>query len=689
MRSKRAPDRVHVVRTPEQDGFALQDGRSIEIVRMLAQISDKLKRSEAERYELLGELREYRSSLRELEDKAEVSEKVYRAIETKLQTKGSVDTESYQRQVRFEKTLRATEEKMVKTIAGQALIDRRLKDTEDRQIVIDQRLDQSVSEQVRLDRQLELTSQDKSRLLRKVERLEEMVTDTQDTLQAKAMVLLTDQSVVVQAGLKAPAWNVDNSDGGSSGGGDHVWWKKALNMQTVGMTSMIVAALLGGWTINQIQQPQVQQIAVLENGGLAKLNLEGNRWEPITGNAQTLNQPSEITDLGTNSSEAPTSIFNATLAPEINPADVLDYNDEQLLAALNSNPDKLASQLNDIAPSMADASKSIEDAVVASPSLAKTMRDFEKLAYVQDSKIKKTILAEKSNASLASRVKPDTTLPNVIKTLEIKAFQGNAAAQHDLAAAYTAGHDGVDQDFEKAAFWFREASDGRIANARYNLGVLYHQGLGKDRDLGRALYWYREAAKLDHAEAQYNLGIAHIEGIGTTYDPRLAAGFFEKAANNGVMEAAYNLGLIYENGLLGEAKPNDALLWYKISADQGSADAKIAMEQLAKNLQIGMDDVDVLVKRMQSVNQSATGRKAGPIKKAPAANSDRALVSQVQEYLILVGAYNGAADGIRGPQTKKAIKMYQTANGLSADGTITKELLDSMVSNALERVNYE
>ena len=671
MRSKRVPDRVHVVRPPEQDTHASQDGRSVEIVRMLAQISDKLKRSEAERYELLNELREYRKSLRDLEDKAENSEKAYLAIENKLKTKGSVDTEALQRQAKFEKTLKATEDKMVKAIAGQALIDKRLKDTEDKQTAIDQRLDESVAEQTRLDRQLEITAQDKSRMLRKVERLEEIVTDTQDTLQAKAMVLLTDQSASAQAGLKAPAWGAGSPDASRLGQDDRNWWQRTVNMQSVGMASMIIAALLGGWTINQMQQPNVPQIAVLENGGLAKLNLDENRWEPINQEESQSLPSTQISEINNLEKQTlvdrlgeETVLQEAAVVPEETPADVLDYSDDQLLAALNTDPEKLAGQLNDIEPSVAPADTPVEPTEPApaepviekQPQITAPMKNFEKVAYVQDSKIQKAVLAEKGAGTLSSRIQQDSSLPDAVKAIETQAFQGNAEAQHDLAAIYTAGHGGVNQDFEKAGFWFRESSDNGIPNARYNLGVLYHQGLGKERDLGRALYWYREAAKLGHAEAQYNLGIAHIEGIGTSYDPRLAAAFFERAANNGIMEAAYNLGLIYENGLLGEAKPEEALLWYKIAADQGSPDAKTAMEQLAKNLQIGIDDVNNLVERMQQINQSVKGRRAGPQKESTgtqtsAVSGNQAIVAQIQEYLMLTGAYSGPADGINGQQT--------------------------------------
>jgi len=688
LRSKRTPDRVHVVRPPEQDDQS-SASRGNEIVRMLAQIGDKLKRSEAERYELLRELREYRKSLRELEDKADNSEKAYLAIETKLKTKGSVDTESLERQARFERTLKTTEEKLVKAVAGQALMDSRLKETEDKQVAIDQRLDESVAEQTRLDRQMELSSQDRSRLVRKLERLEEMMSETKNSLQAKAMVLLTDKSTAAQATLAAPT---DMNMSGNKE--DTPFMTRILNVQTLGMASMIVAALLGGWAINQVQQPNVPQIAVLENGGLAKLNLEQNKWEPVTGTEANNIVPAAGVETPIQTPIQANDVEEVILIPDEAPADVTDLSDDQLLEAFETDPEGLATQLNEIAPTATEASEPVieekvetpvveETSSILTPSITPTMKNFDSVAYKQDASLQKKILGKKSAGSLSSRISPDKKLPELVKQIETQAFGGNAEAQHDLAAIYTAGHGGVEQNFERASLWFREAADNNVANARYNLGVLHHQGLGQDRDLDRALYWYREAAKLEHAEAQYNLGIAHIEGIGTEYNPPLAAAFFERAANNGVMEAAYNLGLIYENGLLGEAKPNEALLWYKIAADQGVPDAKSAMEGLVKTLQIDMKDVDKLVERMQEISQSTKGRRAGPTKASSAdAQSNPVIVSQIQEFLMLSGDYTGPADGIYGPNTADAIRSYQAGNNLSVDGQATKALLNFMVTGA-------
>jgi len=73
--------------------------------------------------------------LRDLEDKADDSEKAYLAVENKMNATGTLDHDVSQRQIRFEKSLRATEDKMLKAIAGQALMDRRLQSTESKQTI--------------------------------------------------------------------------------------------------------------------------------------------------------------------------------------------------------------------------------------------------------------------------------------------------------------------------------------------------------------------------------------------------------------------------------------------------------------------------------------------------------------------------------------------------------------------------
>lgn len=48
----------------------------------------------------------------------------------------------------------------------------------------------------------------------------------------------------------------------------------------------------------------------------------------------------------------------------------------------------------------------------------------------------------------------------------------------------------------------------------------------------------------------------------------------------------------------------------------------------------------------------------------------RLTVKQTQKALATAGFYKGNVDGKEGPQTKKAVKEFQQANGLKADGVV-------------------
>ncbi len=54
------------------------------------------------------------------------------------------------------------------------------------------------------------------------------------------------------------------------------------------------------------------------------------------------------------------------------------------------------------------------------------------------------------------------------------------------------------------------------------------------------------------------------------------------------------------------------------------------------------------------------------------------VVAQVQQELARAGYYRGRVDGVIGTGTRNAIRAYERANGLRADGRIDQELLRSL-----------
>lgn len=125
-----------------------------------------------------------------------------------------------------------------------------------------------------------------------------------------------------------------------------------------------------------------------------------------------------------------------------------------------------------------------------------------------------------------------------------KAEQGDAEAQFQLGNKYRKG-EGVRQDYEEAAKWFRKAADQGHAKAQNNLGVRYANGQGVRKSFKEAVKWYRKAAAQGHATSQNNLGNRYRDGEGVRKSFKEAEKWYRKAADQGHAKAKKNLGELY------------------------------------------------------------------------------------------------------------------------------------------------
>lgn len=779
-------DRLDDVR-PDEDRAT--GDRQNQVLGLLGQLGDRLQRSESDREELLREVQEYRRSVSDLEEKAARAEKIVAAMQGRVSKFEKLESEIAKRQEKIESDLPERQGKLLKKIESEILaqhrkiqegleaeiakrqevlekaaqeqnqkiarttqlhsdLERRLKGAETIAGTLEGRIAESVDQQVRLNRRLEKISQDKVRLLRKIERMEEIVAETQEALRARAMVLLTDRSLAATDGagrLSLPSPDSAANDADSFFDRDNAalpWWRRSVHLRGAALAGIVGVALVSGWLASTALFPSAdapgQRIASTSDSAPQPFETAQDRAE-----GAGMSEDGNARDLRNIDSDGPPATETADASPVAAPASnppekSADRADEKdLLAEYLDDPDALAEKLNAIEPGTVRNDAGAPDAkpVPAPPadeklpaSGASKAADAKTQNPVQTASIAPQSSEPEAHAAPDSAVAPDSaekpavdakrdpSLPAKFSMIEKNALAGQAEAQHDLAALYTAGHDGVTQDYAKAAFWFRKAADSGIANAAYNLGVLYHQGLGLKKDMKEAIRWYKTAAEKGHPEAQYNLGIAFIEGIGVPYDPQAAAKYFESAASAGIVEAAYNLGMIYENGLLGEAHPDLALVWYKTAADKGNPEARLALEQLAKTLGISPSDID------RAVTHSAAEDKktSAPVSPRPddrtesgaslqranavlpgmdlpvddvlshpdtgsdsdsSASIDQVVVSQIQRQLHALGLYGGAPDGVMGERTGKAIRSYQSAQGLPVDGRPSENLLVHMLAH--------
>jgi len=708
------------------------------VLLLLGQLGERLIRSERERLEMKETVGRYSDLITALENKVS-------------------------KQAEFEEEIRARQEKMERDYTAQM-------QKMQKAVLLAERIEDAINQQNRLARRMDQITQDKARMLRKLERIEEAVVETQSALNAKSLVLMSDQSRAVNdpsARIPHPANDRENS-----------WQSPSFRRLA---STVAVFALIAGlsWGVYQsipqtrFAQPEVRGISNAQENALAtppsmqgslpdiretykqQQEAYGSTQSPYTNDVnsvvENLLAPEETAPAEDISNdipqptpvETPAETSAPTISAENTPVstpnvvdtkpveDILSKSDDELVAMLNDDPDALASALNNIAPGAAAAIPQEMSPPAPAPVPAATAPVAK--APVKESGVDDFLNAQKDSRPLNARIQPDNALPTAIKQVETKAFEGVPEAQHDIAALYTAGQGGVKTDFPRAAQWFEEAALNGVANARYNLGVLYHQGLGVQQDTAKAINWYKAAAAQNHPEAQYNLGIAYIEGVGTEYNPQKAASNFESAARSGILEASYNLGLIYENGLLGSPQVEDAIYWYNRAAEQGSPEGKAALNQLAKTMGYSEARIqDIYNKRkavldgasvkpaaaanaapavitpvsapanaapvttVPSVKSSTGGipvlpldeEAAAPVVETPAKSArnkavNSSTIAQIQEQLMNYGLYPGPADGRSSDVMADAIRSYQRMHDLTQDGRASEPLLMHMLSQEM------
>lgn len=159
--------------------------------------------------------------------------------------------------------------------------------------------------------------------------------------------------------------------------------------------------------------------------------------------------------------------------------------------------------------------------------------------------------------------------PITIHDLTVRAEAGDRSAMRALAHAYYAGQDGAEQDFTRAADWYRRLAKTGDPRAQTSLGLMYAQGYGVSKNLAEAHRWWSFAAAQNDPGAQFNLGLTYLRGEGVAADPARAARWFREAAGRGHVQAQYNLGLLLHEGKGVERNPEEAYFWIKVAALQG------------------------------------------------------------------------------------------------------------------------
>jgi hypothetical protein len=112
--------------------------------------------------------------------------------------------------------------------------------------------------------------------------------------------------------------------------------------------------------------------------------------------------------------------------------------------------------------------------------------------------------------------------------LAVLACNASAADLEVGKNAYEAG------DYQTALAEFLPLAEQGNADAQYNLGLMYNNGIGVPQDYAEAMRLYRIAAKQGQANAQYGLGLLYEVGKGVTANNIEAHMWLNIAGANGI-----------------------------------------------------------------------------------------------------------------------------------------------------------
>ena len=131
------------------------------------------------------------------------------------------------------------------------------------------------------------------------------------------------------------------------------------------------------------------------------------------------------------------------------------------------------------------------------------------------------------------------------------------------------------QNYDEAKECAGDGNEKLNENVTFNIGVIYHRGLGVPKNYKEARFYYEQLLSPGHAKAQNNLGVIFNEGQGLENNVACAADLYRKAANKGARLAQYNLGFIsYCKSIESELEDiqsnlREAYIWISIAMANG------------------------------------------------------------------------------------------------------------------------
>ena len=137
---------------------------------------------------------------------------------------------------------------------------------------------------------------------------------------------------------------------------------------------------------------------------------------------------------------------------------------------------------------------------------------------------------------------------SMISYLELGGENNSPTAKYHLGVIYEQGIYGVEQDFERAVYWYQKA-ENQNDNAKYNLCAAYREGRGIKQNFNKAIECYRQLAERGDPSAQHSYGAMLFEGQGVDQNIPLALTWITKSARQNNPFSQQILSMVYEQGI--------------------------------------------------------------------------------------------------------------------------------------------
>jgi TPR repeat protein len=157
------------------------------------------------------------------------------------------------------------------------------------------------------------------------------------------------------------------------------------------------------------------------------------------------------------------------------------------------------------------------------------------------------------------------------------ADKGSTSAMVELGVMLGTGA-GVPKDEAQARKLFERAAEGGNPRGVTNLAAISNAG-GAPSDPAKSRAMLMRAAEKNSAEAQYQLGLMFADGIGGSQDEIAARALFEKAAAQDHAGALERMGEFAQSGRGGPQDTAAAKAYYERAAALGNDDAKDALKR--------------------------------------------------------------------------------------------------------------